>query len=254
VSAGARPVTERLLATLDPRPGQTILELGGGVGEVGLAVAERVGFEGHVLITDQSEAMVDAARRRAEGRRNVTCRTADAQALDLPAESVDGVVSRYVIMLVADPAAGLAEARRVLRPGGRFVAAVWASADENRWGSTIGRTMVALGLADPPEPDAPGPFRLGDVERVRSLVVDAGFEPPEIDDVPVTMRYESFDDYWTITSDLSMTLRNALERLSDDDAAAVRKRVESMLSAYADEDGRLAVPGLARVVATRRPA
>jgi len=252
VSAGSKPVTEKLLERLAPRRGEAVLELGGGVGEVGRAVAERVGPEGSVLTTDQSEAMVEVARRHGEGIENLSFRPADAQATGLPEASFDGVVGRFVLMLAPDPAAVLAETCRVLRPGGRVAFAVWASAPENPWGSTIGKAMLELGLMQPPEPDSPGPFRLEDVDRVRLLFDNSGLEHPMVDDVPISQRYASFDEFWDVTRDVAMSLRNALAALPDERAAELRGLVEDRLSQY-QEDGGLAIPGLARVFTSRKP-
>ena len=253
VSAGVKPVTEKLLERLAPQPGEAVLELGSGVGEVGRAVARLVAPDGTVLTTDQSEAMVEVARRHGERISNLEFRAADAQATGLPEASFDGVVGRFVLMLAPDPAAVLAEARRVLRPGGRVAFAVWASAPQNPWGSTIGRTLLDLGLIEPPEPDTPGPFRLGDADRVRLLFDDSGLEHPMVDDVPITNRYASFDEYWDVTRDLAMSLRNALAALSEGQAAELRALVEQRLAPYADGDG-LAISGLARVFTSRKPA
>jgi SAM-dependent methyltransferase len=246
ISANSRPVTERLLARLDPQPGERILEVGAGIGEVGLLVADRVGADGHVLITDQAEAMADAVRRRSADRGNVSVDVADAQSLDLPNGSVDGIVSRFAYMLVPDVAAGFAESRRVLSPGGRLVFAVWASAPENPWGSTVGRTMIELGHAEPPEPDSPGPFRLADPDRLRELVAAAGFADIELEDVDLAMRYESFDEYWDVTRDLAMSLRTALAELPAPAAERLRSRIAEQIAQYESADG-LEVPGRARV-------
>ena len=129
---------------------------------------------------------------------------------------------------------------------------VWADAAENPWSSTLGRTVVALGYMEPPEADTPGPFRLGDADRVRGLVESAGFASPIVDDVPLTWRNASFDEYWQITEDLSFTLATSLAKLGEAERALLRSRVEEALSVYAAEDGALTMPGLTRNVLARK--
>jgi ubiquinone/menaquinone biosynthesis C-methylase UbiE len=121
------PVTERMHEAINPRAGDTILELCAGPGEVGLRLAERHP-EAHVLITDFAPGMVQAASNEAarRGLRNVECRAMDAQDIPLPDASVDGVLSRYGLMLVTDMASAFSETRRVLRPGRALAYAVWA--------------------------------------------------------------------------------------------------------------------------------
>ena len=127
------PVERLLVERLAPEPGQTILELAAGIGDVGYAAAARVGDEGRLISTDFAPEMVEGARRRAEelGLGNVEHRVMDAEAMDLPDASVDGVVCRFGYMLMADPARALRETRRVLRPGGRLSFATWAVPDRN---------------------------------------------------------------------------------------------------------------------------
>ena len=93
----ARPVTERMLERLAPAEGQTILDLAAGTGVVGFAAGPPVGPSGRVIVTDVAEAMVDVAQRHAAdlGFGNVECRVLDAERLELPDESVDGVLCRW---------------------------------------------------------------------------------------------------------------------------------------------------------------
>jgi len=100
-------VNEWLAEKADPQPGQTILDIAAGTGDLGLRVAERVGDEGHVISTDFAPEMVDVARRQGEARglTNVEYRVLDAESMDLDDDSVDGVVCRWGYMLMADPAA-----------------------------------------------------------------------------------------------------------------------------------------------------
>src|SRR5436190_433165 len=90
------PVNDWVADRLAPAPGQTILELACGTGDLGFMLAERVGSEGRVISTDFAEHMVEVAKRNGEGRGldNVEHRVMDAERMDLEDDSVDGVACR----------------------------------------------------------------------------------------------------------------------------------------------------------------
>src|SRR6266487_3782714 len=133
------PVREWMLRELRPGEGDTVLELAAGVGETGFEAAAIVGEHGRLITSDFSPAMLDAARRRGAelGVKNVEYRLIDAERIELDADSVDGVLCRFGYMVMADPAAALAETRRILRPGGRLTLAVWGALERNPFFGTI---------------------------------------------------------------------------------------------------------------------
>jgi SAM-dependent methyltransferase len=245
----SRELSERLVQLLDPRPGDTVLDVAAGPGDTGFLANERIGPAGRLLSTDVAPQMLAAAQARAAelGVTNAEFRVMDAQSLELEDESIDGIVCRWGYMLVEEPARALAETRRVLRPGGRVAFAVWASPDENPWASSIGRTLVERGLMERPEPDAPGPFRLADRERLASLVAGAGLELLALEDIPLTWRYDSFDEYWEVSSDLSRTLAVTLQGLGAEAIEELRDAVRSALAQYESDEG-LVIPALSRAV------
>jgi SAM-dependent methyltransferase len=110
--------TMALLERCGIAPGQRVLDLGCGAGDVTLLVSDFVGPTGHVIGVDRASEAVASARGRAAamGRRNVTFVESTIDALDLPA--VDAVVGRFVLMHQAAPADVLARAARFVRPGG----------------------------------------------------------------------------------------------------------------------------------------
>lgn len=248
----SRPVAETLARLLDPAPGEDVLELAAGPGDTGFLIAERLGEGGRLLSTDLVPGMVDAARRRAAelGLTNVDFRTLDGQSLDLPAASFDGVVCRWGYMLMPDAAAGLAETRRVLRPGGRVAFAVWGWADENPWGSSVGRALVERGLVEPPLPDTPGPFRLADPARIEALLEQADLALVAREDVALTWRYRDLEEFWAVSRDLSGTLSTVLRDLDEQTTAGLLADVGAALAAFRGADG-YRVPGLSRAYLAR---
>ena len=242
------PVREWLVRKLAPQPGDTVLELASGPGDTGFAAAALLEEEGRLITTDFSPEMVEVARRRGAelGLRNVEYRAMDAEHLDLSDDSVDGVICGFAYMLMADPAAALAETRRVLRPDGRLVFAVWRGPEQNPWVSIAGRMFVGRGLMDPPEPGAPGMFTMAADERVRSLLVDAGFTDVRIEDVAVQFVYEDIDDYVTSARDTGGVFATAFGQASAEERAAMTRELAESFAPFARAGG-YELPGLALV-------
>jgi SAM-dependent methyltransferase len=109
-------------AVADLHDGETVLDLGSGAGADVLISAKRVGRTGRAIGLDMTDEMLDLARRNATdaGIENVEFLKGYLEELPLPDASVDVVISNCVINLSGDKPKVLAEAARVLRPGGRF--------------------------------------------------------------------------------------------------------------------------------------
>jgi ubiquinone/menaquinone biosynthesis C-methylase UbiE len=113
----------RLVAVLDPNPGERILEVGPGTGHYTLAVAARIGPEGRLQVLDVRQSFLDhtIARARRRGYDNVLATRGSGAALPFPDRSFDAAYLVSVLGEIPDPTAALAELRRVLKPGGRLV-------------------------------------------------------------------------------------------------------------------------------------
>lgn len=124
-----------LLAAAALRGGERVLDVACGTGLVSFAAARSVGPAGRVLGVDLSGAMVDAARERAVQRevRNAAFARMDAESLALPDASFDVALCALGLMYVPNPEQALREMRRVLRPGGRIVVAVWGERARCGW-------------------------------------------------------------------------------------------------------------------------
>ncbi|MGW4032547.1 methyltransferase domain-containing protein [Streptomyces sp. NPDC004838] len=168
-----------LFDALDARPGQTVLDLGCGPGTDLEALARAVTDSGAVIGVDSSPEMTGRARERTAGLSAVDVRDGDVHRLPLADGSVDRARTDRVLQHVADPATALAEARRVLRPGGRLVMG------EPDWDSLA---------VDYPDLDVPRAYARHITDRIvrngvigrqlARLATDAGFTVPAV--VPVT--------------------------------------------------------------------
>ncbi len=123
MSLGIHRVWKRIfIGDLQPRPNRTLLDLAGGTGDIGFGWLKRGG--GPVLLTDINNAMLSAGRDRALNRgfaNDAGFIVADAEALPLPDRCVDRVSIAFGLRNCTDKSAVLREARRVLKPGGRFL-------------------------------------------------------------------------------------------------------------------------------------
>ena len=122
LSLGLHRLWKRQAVTwLRPRPGQQLLDLCCGTGDLALVLAAKVRPRGRVLGMDAALAPLQLARRRAASQPwlAVEWRQGDALETGLAPASQDGAVIAYGLRNLADPAAALRELRRVLRPGAR---------------------------------------------------------------------------------------------------------------------------------------
>ena len=235
----SRPLTAWLVANLDLRPGVTVLEVAAGPGETGLEVAAALSGSGKVILSDRSPAMVEVARRAAAaaGQENVELRVLDAESMDLADAVVDRVVCRFGYMLLPDPAAALRETRRVLRADGRLAFAVWGAAAENEWATTLWDILERLTDLPPAQPGGPGMFALGDPDRLRRLVAEAGFEVRAVEPIAVEWTYAGFDDYWHAQTSLNGGLTRLLPTLTTDERDALMSAVREAIERFRDGDG-----------------
>jgi SAM-dependent methyltransferase len=245
------PVSQWLVEAIHPQPGHRVLELAAGLGDTGLLAAQLVAPGGSVLITDGSENMVAAAREHAEevGATNVELRTMQAEWIDLPAASVDGVICRFGYMLLVDPEAALRETRRVLKPGGRVALAVWDDLDRNPWMKVLREALVARGVAPAPVPAGPGPFALGSQEAVAELLATAGFEDVEVEPMDLVVGEESLDAWWDQVMQTSITTAEVVRGLAPAEHYALRDLVDAGYAPYVREDGSVELPARALVAA-----
>lgn len=190
-----RPFTEHLLGGL----GRTdrLLDVGCGFGTTTIEAARRAA-DGSALGVDLSEPMLGRARElaRRTGVENVRFERGDAQVHPFEEASFDVATSRFGLMFFADPAAGFANVARALRPGGRLVFVCWRELVFNEWMMVPGAAIVQhVGMPDMGEPGAPGPFALGDRDRLLEILGAVGVSDVSIDQVdePLTLG-ASVDD------------------------------------------------------------
>jgi ubiquinone/menaquinone biosynthesis C-methylase UbiE len=185
----ARELGERLA---DLRSG-ALLETAAGSGIVTEVLVDKLPAAVEIVATDLNQAMVDhAAAKPALAR--ATLRQADALALPFNAAQFDAVVCQFGAMFFPDRVAGYREARRVLKPGGRFVFTMWDALEQNPITRCVVDAMARHFPANPPRFLARTPHGHYDRDTIRRELAEADFGPVELDVVTLPSRAASHRD------------------------------------------------------------
>jgi SAM-dependent methyltransferase len=172
-----RPWAEDLLALAAPRPGDRVLDVACGSGVVARLAAEVVG-PGRVSGLDVSPAML-AVARRLPPELGIGWQPGTAAQMPFPDGAFDLVLCQQGVQFLPDAATGLREMRRVLRPEGRLVVAVWASIQRSPGFAALAEALEQhLGAAAAAA--ARSPFTLADADDLRALLYAVGLRDIEI--------------------------------------------------------------------------
>ena len=187
-----RPYADQLAARAASLGPARILETAAGTGVVTQALAAALpGAE--IVATDLNQAMLDVAAERVNSA-NVTFRQADALELPFDDGSVDLVVCQFGVMFYPDKVRGNAEARRVLRDGGRYLLAIWDRIERNGLSHLAYQAMQRLFPDNPPQFMTRGPFSYHEPEWIERDLVAAGFSDIRIETVDLVSKSPSAED------------------------------------------------------------
>jgi SAM-dependent methyltransferase len=160
--------------------GTTLLDVGCGAGRACMIATQR---GASVTGLDATPELLAIARQRVP---NAAFQLADMEALPFPDDGFDVVTGFNSFQFAADPVRALLEARRVARPGGQIVIAVWGLPEETE---ARGLLKAMADLLPPPPPGAPGPFALSEPDSLAAFVRQAELEPLRAGAVPCVWEY-----------------------------------------------------------------
>jgi ubiquinone/menaquinone biosynthesis C-methylase UbiE len=185
------PAQELLLRMAALEPGERVVDVACGTGLVSFQAARSVGPRGELVGTDISERMVELAAGLAAELSVAQARFArmDAESLDLPDGSFDAALSALGLMYCPDPLLACGEMLRVLRLGGRAVAAVWGDRRRCGWAEVFPIVQARV-----QSEVCPLFFQLGTGDSLRLTLSQAGFEDVRAERISTTLHYDSADD------------------------------------------------------------
>jgi ubiquinone/menaquinone biosynthesis C-methylase UbiE len=247
-------LNHRLVADARLHAGMNVLDLGSGTGYPALLGAQTVGAAGRVTGMDLAEQMLAAADRKAKrlGLTNVSFRTGDVTSLPFEPNSFDAVTSRFCLMFLPEIPKAASEIARVLKPGSWVAAAVWSAPEKN---SSIGLSMAAIKQVidlPPPDPNAPGIFRLAKPGELAGMFRQAGLVDVTDQEFLAEWSYASVDEYYTSLMEIAAPVQNLMAKLTDAQKQDVKQRIIQAASDYT-RAGRIVFPMAVRIVAGRKP-
>jgi len=237
---------EALLDIVGAAPGVRLLDVASGPGYVAAAAAARGAL---AVGVDFSAAMVAAAAKKYP---DVEFRLGDAENLPFDEASFDAVTMNFGLLHLAHPDRALAEACRVLRPGGRFAFTVWAKPEEAAgFGITLG-AIQTHGNLSVPLPEGPPFFRFSDwAESARALKA-AGFVAPEFKKIPQTWRLASVDALFDVMRTATVRTAGLIGHQTPEALRSIRVMMRNACGLY-QKNGIIELPMPAILAAAIKP-
>lgn len=247
-------LNHRLVADARLRSGLRVLDLGSGTGYPALLAAQTVGSDGTVIGIDLAEQMLNAAQRKASSLKlsNVTFRTGDVTTLPFKAASFDAITSRFCLMFLPEIPKATAEIARVLKPGGWLAAAVWSAPEKNAYLTTPLAVIKQFLDLPPPDPTAPGIFRLAKPGDLVRMLQEAGFVNVVEEEYLAEVRFPSGEEYYESLMDIAAPIQNLFAKLSEQQKSEARQRIIGSIGQYR-RTADIALPIAVRMVAARKP-
>jgi ubiquinone/menaquinone biosynthesis C-methylase UbiE len=220
-----------------------VLETAAGTGVLTRALASRLAPSTRIVATDLNQPMLDqASQRQADGR--AEWKQADALALPFGDGGFDVVACQFGVMFFPDKVQGYKEARRMLRPGGRFLFNVWGPIEDNDFADVVTEALARVFPGDPPRFMARTPHGHHDVGRIREDLKSAGFADLSVDAVDATSKAASAR-HAAVAFCQGTPLRNEIEAR---DASRLEEATNQAADALARRFGKDAIEGRIRAL------
>jgi SAM-dependent methyltransferase len=191
-------------------------------------------------------------RRAALANPSIPFRVGSFEAIPGGDAAFDALVGNFVFNHVGRPELALAEAIRVLRPGGWLALSVWDAPRRNR---VLGLFTDAVAAVDPPAPEGvpAGPTNFRSDDELRGLFADAGLEAVGLQRLMFETPVPDLDTLWSGILDSAVRIPPSITRQPTDVQARIRAAFDELAAVYRRPDGSFAIPVSIQVIGGRRP-
>ena len=224
------PWAEYVVARANPQPGEHVLDVACGTGIGARLAARRTWPSGRVVGLDADPGMIEVAHSFAsDAAAAVELYCASAVSMPFEDATFDLCLCLQGLQFFPDPVSGFAEMRRVLKPGGRLVASVWAPLEQNSGYAALvnaleRRHIFATALRRP--------FSLGNPEELRSLARQGGFRTVELSTEERPAHFRSAEAFVDSVAAGGPAGRLALAQVPAEEKAAFGADIHVALAAY----------------------
>ena len=242
-ASSTRQFIPPLLDAADVSGKMSILDVGCGPGYVSAAVTGRGALP---IGLDFAAEMIALARKMFPG---IEFREGDAQNLPFPDATFDRVAANFALLHLANPERAMAEAMRVLKPGGRFAFTTWAKISENPFVKIVDDAIQAHANLDVDLPPGPAFYLFENEEGFRQALDHAGFDGASMDFKVHRIEWNVPSARFVFDVELNAGVRTAglLARQTPEALRKIQSAIEKSVQPYAKGDG-FAIPKTAYIV------
>jgi SAM-dependent methyltransferase len=249
------PIDEPLIQALELDRSYRIADIACGGGGTSVQILRRAPLGSVVHGFDISPTLVEAARARTpQDHGKITFELADVSSAAPPEQPYQRVASRFGVMFFDQPPTAFANLVRWLEPGGRFAFAVWGAPADNAWTSIVRELAAEVIELPTPDPDAPGPYRYAQTDKLLALLQSAGFAKLELGDWRGALRVGGGLPA-PEAADFALRSFSIGEQISAAGSEAFELVRQSLTRRFAEhqEDGQVRLAARVQIVSGERP-